>query len=101
MDKIELINRISALRIKSNLSARALSMQIGMNEGYINRLECKKDFVPSFEVLNAILQVCNCTFEEFFYNKTRNYNHDMEIIALIEDLSEEKKNALKILLKNK
>ena len=43
----DLIFKIGTIRGKANLSARSLSMAIDMNEGYINRLESKKDFLPS------------------------------------------------------
>lgn len=66
MDKIEIINRISYLRTRANLSARALSQKIEMNDGYINRLEAKKDFLPSVEVLLRIIEACGSTTEEFF-----------------------------------
>ena len=45
MDKNEIINRINIIRNKANLSARALSQKVELNDGYINRLESKKDFL--------------------------------------------------------
>lgn len=50
MERTEIINRISFLRTRANLSARALSIKIGKNEGYINRLEAKKDFFPLWKL---------------------------------------------------
>lgn len=49
MDKNEIINRISFLRTRANLSARALSYKIGKNDAYINRMENKRDFLPTIE----------------------------------------------------
>ena len=46
-----------------------LSQKIEMNDGYINRLEAKKDFLPSVEVLLRIIEACGSTTEEFFYKK--------------------------------
>ena len=51
MNNFDIITRIGIARNKANLSARALSQKIDMNDGYINRLESKKDFLPSVEVL--------------------------------------------------
>ena len=64
--KQDIIIRISRARTNANLSARALSQKIEMNDGYINRLESKKDFLPSVEVLLKIIDVCELTIEEFF-----------------------------------
>lgn len=66
MTKNELIDRISKARINANLSARALSQMVDMNDGYISRLESKKDFLPSAEVLLAIIEACGLTEEQFF-----------------------------------
>lgn len=101
MDKIEIINRISQLRTRANLSARALSQRIGMNDGYISRMESKKDFLPSVEVLLSIIEACDSTTEEFFYKTMLDYKRDMEIINLLYCASEEKKNAILTLLKVK
>ena len=66
MDRLDIINRIGYFRTKAKLSQKSLSMDIDMNIGYINRLECKKDFLPSLEVLLKIIEVCGVTVEEFF-----------------------------------
>ncbi len=38
MDKLEIIERIGYFRTKAKLSQKALSIDIDMNVGYINRL---------------------------------------------------------------
>lgn len=100
MTNKEIISRISEFRVKANLSARALSMRIGMNEGYINRLETKKDFMPSVEALFDILEECGTTYEEFFYYNPSEYKNDKQILDLLKLCSEEKKQAIITLLKN-
>ena len=67
MDRNEIINRINICRNNANLSARALSQRIELNDGYINRLESKKDFLPSLEVLLKIIEECGVSAEHFFY----------------------------------
>lgn len=99
MTKNELISRISEFRTKANLSARALSIRIGMNEGYINRLETKQDFMPSLEALFNIFEECGTTYEEFFYYKPSEYKSDLHIIELLKHCSQEKKQAIITLLK--
>lgn len=94
MDKIDIINRISYFRTRANLSQKALSIAIDMNIGYINRLECKKDFLPSLDSLLKIIEVCGSTEEEFFYSDINNYSHDKTILCKIKTLPEDKIDAL-------
>ena len=98
--KQDIIIRISRARTNANLSARALSQKIEMNDGYINRLESKKDFLPSVEVLLKIIDVCELTIEEFFYDNYSSYKIDKEIIDLLKNTNDEKKKAILTILKN-
>lgn len=100
MDREEIINKISQARNNANLSARALSQLIDMNENYINRLENKRDFLPSLEVFLKIIEACNLTPDQFFYYDMKAYNKDIEIIKLLRNTSEDKKNAIIALLQN-
>lgn len=101
MDKNETIARISQLRTRANLSARALSLNVGLSPCYINRLETSREFLPSLEVLYAIIDACHSTPEEFFYRDFFNYQRDQEIINLLAQVSDEKKNSILSLLKAK
>lgn len=98
MDKSEIIFRIGYFRTKAELSQKALSMDIDMNMGYINRLESKKDFLPSLEVLLKIIEACNVTVEEFFYQDIPNYKEDKIILNKIKELPCDKREALLKLL---
>lgn len=100
MNREDIINKISIARNNANLSARALSQIIDMNENYINRLENKRDFLPSLEVFLKIIEACNLTPDQFFYYDMKAYNKDVEIIKLLKNTSEEKKNAIISLLQN-
>ncbi|MCM1322846.1 MAG: helix-turn-helix domain-containing protein [Acetobacter sp.] len=73
MEKEEIISRISYIRKRAKFTQKALSAKLGMNPSYINRLECQKDFEPSLRVLMQIIDVCNSTPEEFFYNDIKEY----------------------------
>ena len=99
MENNDIIERISKLRTKANLSARMLSIKIGKNEGYINRMESKKDFLPTIESLSDILEVCNSSFEEFFYYDLSQYSKDKYIIDLLKNCNEKKKQIVLDLLK--
>lgn len=94
MELIEIIDRISHIRTKKGLSARELSLRIGKNPSYINRLEYRKDFEPTVGVINDIIEVCDSSFEEFFHYDMDEYQADKQILDLIKNLSQEKKDAL-------
>ena len=100
MDSNEIINRISFLRTRAHLSARSLSLLIGKNGGYINRLEAKKDFLPTMETLLEIISACNSSVEELFYYDISAYKKDAEIIDLLRRVKPEKKDAILTILKN-
>ena len=99
MDKAEVISKINTIRNDAKLSARKLSLNIDMHESYINRLESKKDFLPSMEVFFRILEECNYPAEKFFYHDPTNFESDMAILDKFKTLSEEKKKALLDLIK--
>ncbi len=98
MDGKEIIERIGYFRTKAKLSQKALSIDIDMNIGYINRLESKKDFLPSLDVLLKIINACGITVEEFFYSDVNKYDEDKLILAKLKELPYEKRDALLKLL---
>ncbi|MBQ8510204.1 MAG: helix-turn-helix transcriptional regulator [Clostridia bacterium] len=57
--------RVSFLRVAKKVSAREMSLALGQNENYINRIENKKTF-PSLPGLLYICQYFGITFSEFF-----------------------------------
>lgn len=93
MELNEIINRISQLRTKAGLSARELSLRIGKNEAYINRLEYRQNFEPSISVINDIVEACDSSLEELFYYDMNQYKADKQIIDLLKRVSPTKKEA--------
>ncbi len=88
-----LVSRIAALRIRNNLSQRELSLRIGKESSYINRLEqCK--FLPSVDTLYDIAEVCGTSLEEMFCANFETYQTDRSLLQLLSCLSKEKKDAL-------
>lgn len=87
MDKIEIIQRIGIIRVRAKLTQKALSATINMNQSYINRLESKKDFLPSLEVLLKIIEACGSTPEEFFYRDIPSYESDKQLLEKLKNLS--------------
>jgi len=98
MDLNNIIERIGYFRNKANLSARALSLNIDKNPAYITKLEAG-EFEPSMRVILEIIQACNITPEEFFSENIDTYKLDKETVNIIKNLPENKKLALKELLK--
>ncbi len=98
MNGKEIIDRIGYFRTKAKLSQKALSSDIDMNIGYINRLESKKDFLPSLDVLLKIIDACGITVEEFFYSDIQNYKEDKQILCKLKELPLDKREALLKLL---
>lgn len=100
MELDEVVNRISKLRTRAELSARELSIRIGKNEAYINRLEYRKNFEPSISVINDIVEVCNSSLSEFFYYNIDSYQKDREIISLLSRANDNVKDAIIKILEN-
>lgn len=94
MNLDEIINRISFLRTRANLSARALSLAIDKNASYINLLENKRNFEPSLSTLLEIISVCGSTEEEFFYKDIYQYAVDKDALNFFKTLSPNQKKAI-------
>lgn len=88
-----MVERISSLRVRNNLSQRELSLRIGKESSYINRLEQSK-FIPSVDTLYDIAEACNTSIEELFYRDMEQYRTDAELLKILQALSKEKKDLL-------
>jgi len=64
-----IIKRIQTLRDAKGISARDLSLSLGQNEGYINKIETKQG-KPSIEGLTYICEYFKITLAEFFDEET-------------------------------
>ena len=65
MEKEEFIRRLTELRINKGVSAREMSLSLGMNENYINRLENGAG-LPKMETIFFICDYLGVTPQEFF-----------------------------------
>ena len=99
MDLLEIIRRISYIRTRAKLSARELSLRIGKNESYINRLEYRKNFEPSIAVINDIVEACDSSLTQFFYYNIEQFDTDKEVIELLRNVNDKKKKAVIDLLR--
>lgn len=99
MTNEEVITRISILRVRANLSARALSIAIEKSDGYIHNLETARNFLPSLSTLLKIIEACGSTPEEFFYSDIHQYKTDKKALDFLKTLSETQKEAIMNLYK--
>lgn len=74
--------RITFLRTEKNVSAREMSLAIGQNSSYINRIENKKAF-PSMQAFFYICEYLDITPRDFF---CRELEHPVKIQEIISEL---------------
>lgn len=57
--------RVSSLRVTKGISARVMSLSLGMSENYVNSVENGK-LSPSLEVLEYICEYLDISIKDFF-----------------------------------
>lgn len=90
MDVNEVLARVGYVRNSANLSARELSLRMGMSPQYIAQIESGR-IVLTVKKLLQILEICNFSIERFFSPNIESYENDKELQALITSLPENKK----------
>ena len=65
MDEQRFPIRLAALRTAKNVSAREMSLALGQNDSYINRIENRRS-LPSMQVFFYICEYLGVTPAEFF-----------------------------------
>ncbi len=90
MDVNEVLTRVGYVRNTANLSARELSLRMGMSPQYIAQIESGR-IVLTVKKLLQILDICNFSIERFFSPNIESYESDKELQALITALPENKK----------
>lgn len=89
----EILLRIGYVRNLKNLSARELSLRIGMSENYVGKVE-SQDINLSMQILLKILDVCEFPIERFFSKNIATYDEDKELEELLASMSAEKKKSM-------
>ena len=100
MDYKQIVERLSLIRTRKNLSSREFGRMLGNSDTYFYKVEDKSIIltVPKFlETLEAL----EINTEEFFYKDFDNYKRDKEILEITKSLSKEELEALILLLKRK
>ena len=90
MNKKEVLYRVGYVRNLAGLSAREVSLRMGMSPQYVAQLESGR-IVLTVEKLLQILEICNFSVERFFSSNIADYEVDEELKNLIEDLPVDKK----------
>ncbi|MBE5870196.1 MAG: helix-turn-helix transcriptional regulator [Lachnospiraceae bacterium] len=80
--------RLANLREQKGVSAREMSLAIGQNESYINRIENKKTF-PSMQSFFYICEYLSITPKDFFDTDTANPQLIDDIVQELHQLSDE------------
>ena len=93
MEIKDVLTRIGYVRNIRNLSAREVSLRIGMSPQYVAQLESGR-IVLTVEKLLQILEVCDFPVERFFSSNIDDYNVNEELKNLIESLPTNKKKNL-------
>ena len=90
--------RIVELRLKKNVSQREMSLSLGQNDSYINRIE-NGLALPSMQVFLYICEYFDITPKEFFDDETADPVQIREIVGNMKRLNEQTLNALGTLTK--
>ncbi len=86
-------DRIAFLRGKKNVSAREMSLSIGQNSSYINRIENKQTF-PSMKLFFYICEYLEISPKEFFDTDISNPFIVNEILNELKTLNDEQLNTV-------
>lgn len=89
--------RIADLREKKGVSAREMSLAIGQNSSYINRIENGLAF-PSMQAFFYICEYLDISPQDFFDVENPAPEQMQRILARIARLTDEQRNALMVLL---
>lgn len=90
--------RLYQLRSQRGVSAREMSLAIGQNDSYINRIENKKAF-PSMQVFFSICNYLHVTPTGFFDGGDERPEHTTMIMDNINSLPDEKLRLVEDMLK--
>ena len=91
MDKEQFSQRLTQIRNEHNISARELSLSLGQNAGYINKIENQKNY-PSMEVFFYFCEYVGITPAQFFDEQITHSLLRNSISAELDKMGEKKLN---------
>lgn len=89
--------RLTTLREAKNISAREMSLAIGQNGSYINRIENKQAF-PSMQAFFYICEYLNITPYEFFNDTITNPYSKNDITDKLNKLTPHQLHVIEIII---
>lgn len=90
-----ILNRITELRMKMDISEKRMSRDIGKASTYLSTMNANKS-LPSLRTLIDICNYLNITLNEFF---DKDYKNPMLIEEILDELKKCSDNQLEIILK--
>lgn len=100
MNYKQIVERLSLIRTRKNLSSRELGLMLGNSDTYFYKVE-DGSIVLNVPKLCEILEALEVDTEEFFYDDFDDYKKDKELLGITKSLSKEELEALILLLKRK
>lgn len=100
MEYKQIVERLSLLRTKKNLTAHEVGLMLGNSDTYFYKVE-NGEITLNIPKFLEILEILEIDTEHFFYNDFENYERDKQIIKITKNLSKEELDALILLLKRK
>ncbi len=100
MEYKQIVERLSLIRTRRNLSARELGRLLGNSDTYFYKVE-DGSIVLNVPKLLEILDLLENSAEEFFYQDLDRYKKDQEILEITKSLTNDELDALIVLLKRK
>lgn len=91
MNQNDFINRLTELRLAKGVSAREMSLDIGLSENYINGIEIGKS-LPSMTVFFYICDYLGITPKEFFDIENTDPTKTKELVDATKNLTREQLN---------
>lgn len=93
MEHEEFAKRLTQLRMEKGASSRDMSLSLGLNESYINKIENGNHY-PSMPVFFLICEYFDITPQEFFDTATASPQRTKELLAYTKGLNREQMEAL-------
>ena len=90
--------RIAALRLQKNVSSRNMSLSLGLNEGYINRIENNCSY-PSMQSFFYICEYFRITPMEFFDFDNKYPKETNRLLKKVKSLDYKQRNLIIELVK--
>ena len=86
MDYKQIIERLSLIRTRKNLSSREFGRMLGNSDTYFYKVE-DGSIIINLPKFIEILETLQIDTEEFFYDDFDNYKKDKEILKIIKCLN--------------